>query len=82
MFEICYIHFVKDFDNIQEASDDLSRRTYVDHSERNFTDLFNFNNIAADKDSSDSVKERDSESNEREKWRSALGKKWVEENTK
>ena len=56
MFEICYIHFVKDFDNIQEASDDLSRRSYVDHSERNFTDLFNFNNIAAGKDSSDSAK--------------------------
>ena len=56
MFEICYIHSVKDFDNIQEASDDLLRRSYVDHLERNFTDLFNFNNIAADEDSSDSVK--------------------------
>ena len=56
MFEICYIHSVKDFDNIQEASGDLLRRSYVDHLERNFTDLFNFNNIAADEDSSDSVK--------------------------
>ena len=29
MFEICYIHFVKDFDKIQGASDDLTYQGVV-----------------------------------------------------
>ena len=45
-----------------------SRLSYldIDYSGHNFTDLFNFNDITADKDSSNPDNENDSQSNESE----------------
>lgn len=41
-----------------------SRLCYIDYSGHNFSDLFNFNDITADKGSSNSDNESNSESNE------------------
>ena len=51
----------------------------LDYSEHNFTDLFNFNDITADKDSSNSDNKNDRESKNEE---TLLQKKKVEKNTK
>ena len=55
------------FDSVPEGADETSRSSYIGYSERSFTNLFNFNVITADKDSSNPDNESDSESNESEK---------------
>ena len=72
-----------DFDNVREDTDETPRRRcYIDYSERKFTALFDFNNITADKDSSNSDNLSDSESNESENEEVPSRKKKVEKNRK
>ena len=52
------------FDNVWEDPDETSRRSCIDYSEPNVTDLFSFNDITVDKDNNNSDNESDNESNE------------------
>ena len=68
-----------DFDNVREEAGKKLRHSYIDYSECNFTDLFNSNDITADKDSNNSDKESDSESNESVNEEVVLSKKKMAE---
>lgn len=68
-----------DFNNVREEADKKLRHSYIDYSECNFTDLFNSNDITADKDSNNSDKESDSESNESVNEEVVLSKKKMAE---